>query len=281
MSTVIERAIAWARTIAADAAHGYDQSSRWGPDYDCSSFVISAYRSAGLALPGATYTGNMRAAFCGNGFVWLPASTPLRAGDVLLHERNHTALYIGSGQIIHAAGNERGGATGGLTGDQTGREICVTGYFVPSYGWDCVLRYVGSGDAPAPAPTEKPAESATAPQTPSYRPGDRYMVQPGDTLWGIAERYLGAGTRWHDLYEINNLQSTDVFPGQVLRLRQDAPAAPEPESPAPAATDNEITALARAVIRGEYGNGLERVMKLGTKYMAVQAEVNRLMAGKL
>ena len=268
MSTVIERAIAWARTIAADAAHGYDQSSRWGPDYDCSSFVISAYRSAGLALPGATYTGNMRAAFCGNGFVWLPASTPLRAGDVLLHEQNHTALYIGSGQIIHAAGNERGGATGGLTGDQTGREICVTGYFVPSYGWDGILRYTGEDapETPDAAPSDPPAAEGL------------YTVQSGDTLWGIAERYLGAGTRWHDLYEINNLQSIDVFPGQVLRLRQDAPAAPEPESPAPAASDNEITALARAVIRGEYGNGLERVMKLGTKYMAVQAEVNRLLS---
>ncbi|MBR1689370.1 MAG: LysM peptidoglycan-binding domain-containing protein [Oscillibacter sp.] len=272
MSTVIERAIAWARAIAADAAHGYDQSSRWGPDYDCSSFVISAYRSAGLALPGATYTGNMRAVFCSCGFAWLPASTPLRAGDVLLHERNHTALYIGNGQIIHAAGNERGGATGGIPGDQTGREICVAGYYVPSYGWDGILRYTGE---------ETPETSA--PAAPSASPAEEglYTVQSGDTLWGIAERYLGAGARWHDLYEINDLQSIDLFPGQVLRLRKDADEPPEPESAAPAAPDDEITALARAVIRGEYGNGLERVLKLGTKYRAVQAEVNRLLSGNI
>ena len=270
MSAVIERAIAWARTIAFDDAHGYDQGSRWGPDYDCSSFVISAFRSAGLGLPGATYTGNMRAVFCACGFSWLPANTPLRAGDVLLSEIHHTALYIGSGQIIHAAGNENGGATGGRTGDQTGREICVAAYYVPPYGWDGILRYTGD-EAP-----EKPAEGA-----PAASPTEEglYTVQSGDTLWGIAERYLGAGSRWHDLYEINGLHSIDVFPGQILRLRKEASDPPEPESPSAANPDDEITELARAVIRGEYGNGLERVLKLGTKYKAVQAEVNRILSG--
>lgn len=270
MSSVVERAIAWAKTIAYDAAHGYDQTSRWGPDYDCSSFVISAYRSAGLALPGASYTGNMRAAFCAGGFSWLPANTALKPGDVLLHEQNHTALYIGGGRIIHAAGNENGGATGGRPGDQTGREICETGYFVPSYGWDGILRYTGD-EAP-----ETPAEGA-----PAASPAEEglYTVQSGDTLWSIAERYLGAGSRWHDLYEINNLQSIDIFPGQVLRLRKTADDPKEPESAAPEVPDDEITALARAVIRGEYGNGLERVLKLGTKYKAVQARVNELLKG--
>ena len=50
MSTVIQSAVAWARGIAADASHGYDQANRWGPDYDCSSFVISAYKAAGVPL---------------------------------------------------------------------------------------------------------------------------------------------------------------------------------------------------------------------------------------
>ena len=38
--------------------------------------------------------------------------------------------------------------------------------------------------------------------------------------------------------------------------------------------------MARAVIAGKYGNGLARMLKLGTKYRAVQAEVNRLLTGK-
>ena len=44
--TVIEKAVDWAESAAESAAHGYDQGDRWGPDYDCSSLVISAYRAA-------------------------------------------------------------------------------------------------------------------------------------------------------------------------------------------------------------------------------------------
>ena len=62
--SVIESAVAWAIETANDNSHGYSQANRWGPDYDCSSFVISAYQQAGLTLRehGATYTGNMRPA---------------------------------------------------------------------------------------------------------------------------------------------------------------------------------------------------------------------------
>ncbi|MBQ2896395.1 MAG: hypothetical protein IJE26_06770, partial [Oscillospiraceae bacterium] len=64
----IEKAIAWALSIANDPAHGYDQTKRWGPDYDCSSFVIEAFKKAGLPLT-ATYTGNIRYDFLRHGFV--------------------------------------------------------------------------------------------------------------------------------------------------------------------------------------------------------------------
>lgn len=40
-----------------------------------------------------------------------------------------------------------------------------------------------------------------------------------------------------------------------------------------------IDALARAVIRGDYGNGAERRNRLGARYSAVQARVNQLLAG--
>lgn len=135
--SVIEKAIAWALSIANDAAHGYDQTKRWGPDYDCSSFVISAFKAAGLPLT-ATFTGNMKYDFLRNGFSVVTDGT-LERGDVLLHERNHTALYIGNGQLVHASINEKGTIKGGQAGDQTGGEITVRGYY--DYPWDCVLRY--------------------------------------------------------------------------------------------------------------------------------------------
>lgn len=145
--SIIDSAVSWARQIAADPRHGYDQANRQGPDYDCSSFVLAAFKQAGLPLK-ATYTGNMRSDMLRNGFVVairvnLATGAGLEVGDVLLNERNHTALYIGNGRVVQASINELGTTTGGKTGDQTGREIAERGYY--NYPWDCVLRYVGTG----------------------------------------------------------------------------------------------------------------------------------------
>ena len=162
--SVIEKAVEWALGIAGDSAHGYDQASRWGPDYDCSSFVISAYKAAGLPLT-ATYTGNMKYDFLRNGFLEVKDGT-LKRGDVLLHEKNHTAIYIGNGQLVHAGINEKGSIKGGQVGDQTGGEIAVRGYY--DYPWDCVLRYVGEEDEPSG--TETVGKPGTA--CPTLRMGD-------------------------------------------------------------------------------------------------------------
>lgn len=150
---IIEKAVTWALQVAQDPAHGYDQTNRWGPDYDCSSLLISAWQQAGVQVKtaGATYTDNMLPAFLKCGFedvtaeINLTTGAGLQRGDVLINARHHTAMCIGSGQIVHASINEAGRAIGGKTGDQTGREICVRSYYKYSKGWDKVLRYVGSG----------------------------------------------------------------------------------------------------------------------------------------
>ena len=149
----IEKAVTWAMQVAQNPACGYDQTRRWGPDYDCSSLMISAWQQAGVPVKdaGATYTGNMFRAFLRCGFedvtaeINLNTGAGLQRGDVLLNTQHHTAMSIGSGQIVHASINEAGRAIGGKTGDQTGREICVRSYYKYSKGWDKVLRYVGSG----------------------------------------------------------------------------------------------------------------------------------------
>ena len=202
--TVPEKAVEWALSIARDDSHGYDQTSRWGKDYDCSSLVISAFKAAGVPLS-CTYTGNMRSDMLMNGFVPAPVNLAtgegLQVGDVLLNEKNHTALYIGNGQLVHAAGNEFGGATGGKTGDQTGKEISTTRYF--NFPWDLALRYVRKDEPETPKGDD------------SSRPGT-YTVQRGDTLWGIAERLLGAGERYVQIMSANNLIDSMIHPGQVL-----------------------------------------------------------------
>lgn len=145
----IEAAVKWAIAIANDNSHGYDQGNRWGPDYDCSSLLITAWQQAGIKVKdaGASYTGNMYAAFLKCGFedvtslVSLTSGEGIKRGDVLLKPGSHTAMSIGNGQIVQASHNENGGITGGQSGDQTGKEIWCTSYY--NFPWSCVLRLPG------------------------------------------------------------------------------------------------------------------------------------------
>ncbi len=141
----IRRAVTWQLETAADNMHGYSQADRWGPDYDCSSFVITAWEIAGVPVKtaGATYTGNMYDVFvrCGfqdvTGSVDLATGAGMQAGDVLLNHQRHTATYIGNGQLVHARSSEGNS----VQGDQSGNEIRVQPYY--NGPWDCVLRYTG------------------------------------------------------------------------------------------------------------------------------------------
>ena len=195
--SIIQDAVAWARRIAADDSHGYDQTNRWGQDYDCSSFVISAYKAAGVPLE-CTYTGDMRGDMLRRGFSDVTSTTNLstgagvQEGDVLLNYARHTALSLGAGRIVQASINERGTVTGGQTGDQTGREIYERTYY--NYPWDCVLRYVGDGAA-----GEEVSELAPsywyAVALPLLKPGMTHgAVESVQTLLSAYGYYIGSVT---------------------------------------------------------------------------------------
>lgn len=147
--TYAQQAVEWAVGIANDPRYGYDQGSRWGNDYDCSSLVISAYQHAGLDVKGAgaSYTGDMYNAFIACGFqdvtsqIDLKTGSGLIAGDVLVNTAHHAAMAIGNGQLVQASINEKGTVTGGRTGDQTGQEIWTRSYY--NFPWNVVLRKDG------------------------------------------------------------------------------------------------------------------------------------------
>ena len=161
-----QEAVQLALAMARDPAHGYDQSSRWGPDFDCSSFLIHVWEQVGVPLKsaGASYTGNMKAAALAVGFndvterVNLQSGSGLQISDILLNEKSHAAMFAGNGELVHASINELGTTTGGRPGDQTGREICVRSYY--NGGWDCVLRYSAEDEPvkPEAKPVGKPDE---------------------------------------------------------------------------------------------------------------------------
>ncbi len=56
-----------------------------------------------------------------------------------------------------------------------------------------------------------------------------YLVQKGDTLYGIAQKHLGAGKRWPELIQANpGLTDKNLKPGQTIRI----PAVVVPPEPA-------------------------------------------------
>lgn len=174
--TATEKAVQWAINTANDNSHGYSQASRWGPDYDCSSFVITAYEQAGVPVreAGASYTGNMRAAFIACGFVdvssqvGLSSGYGIQAGDVLLNYAAHTCLAIGDGKVANCRTDEGHPQSG----DQ-GQEIRIQPFW--SFPWNCCLRYKGEKNVQPPAekPKEEPKEDHSW-TPPTLRQSDQF-----------------------------------------------------------------------------------------------------------
>jgi hypothetical protein len=118
------------------------------------------------------------------------------------------------------------------------------------------LVFLLSGSVFAQAPSAPLAIKADAP--------DRYTVVPGDTLWGISQRYTDSPWRWPELWNMNREQIRNphlIYPGYVILLDREkgrltiaapgteptpgaapAPGAQAPVAPAPAPTPATTTA---------------------------------------
>ncbi len=111
------------------------------------------------------------------------------------------------------------------------------------------------------APVEAPAALVEAPVAPVEAPAavpaalSSYIVQNGDTLGALAQRFLGNAGEWPVLYEMNRETVKNpnlIYPGQLLMLpippvAAEAPAveapvaeAPVPEAPAAEAPAAEV-----------------------------------------
>jgi LysM repeat protein len=80
--------------------------------------------------------------------------------------------------------------------------------------------------APMPPPAETPApadESTSADREAAVQAtsGEEYVVQKGDTLSGLAERFLGSAGQWKQIADANALQNPDMISvGQKLSIPQ-------------------------------------------------------------
>jgi hypothetical protein len=65
------------------------------------------------------------------------------------------------------------------------------------------------------------AQVPTAPLTLKPDAPDRYVVVPGDTLWGISQRYTDSPWRWPELWGLNKDEIRNphlIYPGYVIYL---------------------------------------------------------------
>ncbi|MEY8402641.1 LysM peptidoglycan-binding domain-containing protein [Oscillospiraceae bacterium 44-34] len=73
----------------------------------------------------------------------------------------------------------------------------------------------------APDVTPEPEPQPEPEPDPDPAPVGTYTVQAGDSLWRIAQKHLGSGSRWNDIYEANRDTIRDpnfIRIGQVLNI---------------------------------------------------------------
>lgn len=133
-SMTINRAIRFAFNIANDDSHhGYDGVQRWGPGYDCSAFVISAYESAGVNMRsiGINATGSMNETLmseAGFSLMHISSMEDLQPGDILVWdngERGHTIMIVSEGENGSPYAAAAHSNYDGISGDSSGNEISI------------------------------------------------------------------------------------------------------------------------------------------------------------
>lgn len=237
----IMKAVQLITAIANDDTHGYDQTHRNAPDYDCSSLVGTVLHEAGFNVSPNSWTGNLESQLRKAGFV--DCKAPWKAGDIHLKVNHHVCMSINFSQIAQASINEKGTTTGGKTGDQTGKEICIRDYYEYSGGWDVHLRYTAHNTkVTSDVSLDTLARQVIAGKWGNGGVRKKLLTEAGYDYTGVQEK-------------VNAILS-----GKELKSNEE---------------------IAKEVIAGKWGNGNTRKQNLttaGYDYSVIQKLVNQMLS---
>ena len=240
----------YARDLAAVGYfNGNKQGVAWCAVWLCWCFYKAYGKAAALKmLYQPTKAANNAAAGCKHARNYFKAKGQLfdspKAGDQIFFYSSdkssisHTGLvykvdekkvYTVEGNTSSASGVvANGGAVAKKSYSLTYARIA--GYGRPDYGVQ------GSGAIDIDKAFETAIDMPEAADLAGY---EVHTVKKGDTLWRIAQKHLGAGSKYKTLMTLNNLSSDKLRIGQVLKIREKAKDS-TPETAAPAYTEYTV-----------------------------------------
>ncbi len=109
-------------------------------------------------------------------------------------DRYHVGLYVGNGKVIEAQSTAKGVVQSNLTRWHEWAELTNT-------------TYASQGDTDGENNTDASSADKVV-----------YTVVQGDTLWGLAQRFLGRGNRYKEIMTANSMTNTILRPGMVLQI---------------------------------------------------------------
>ncbi|WP_433563293.1 LysM peptidoglycan-binding domain-containing protein [Nocardia sp. CA-151230] len=183
------------------------------------SLKVGEELGRGEALQGGAYTltlqddGNLVLSEPGGNVVWATGTNGQGVVRATLQDDGNFVLYKEDGAAWSTETN----------GKSVDRLVVQPDRNVVLYGSDggAVWSSGTNTDNPLPAPEPVQVQAAAVVEDvpPPPPAAQTYTVEPGDTLWAIAERFYGDGNRYQEIADASGIDNPDLIqPGQVLTI---------------------------------------------------------------
>ncbi|MEU5429427.1 LysM peptidoglycan-binding domain-containing protein [Streptomyces olivoreticuli] len=172
----------------------------------------------GQSLQGGAYTltlqddGNLVLSEPDGNVVWATQTHEQGVQRAVLQEDGNFVLY---------SGDDAAWATD-TNGEDADRLVVQADRNVVLYDKDSGPLWASDTNTDNPLTDEEPAATPVAEEVPPTPPATEprtYTIEPGDTLWAIAERFYGDGDRYQEIAHASGIADPDVIDvGQVLTI---------------------------------------------------------------